>query len=189
MGRRAGARRFGIVAGLGQRLWTKLADRPVDSTAILGAAAASLVIVVNAVFLQSGPHPAPFFANPPPAPPSASTAGTRPNVAALAAPKPPDLPVARPTAAPATIRSVSARGNDPIGELIGSSIGSPARVLAVQRILSDFGYGQLKLSGVLDGPTSAAIERFESEHKLPLTGRLSDRLLNELAAMTGRPVE
>jgi hypothetical protein len=42
---------------------------------------------------------------------------------------------------------------------------------------------------VLDVPTSAAIERFESEHKLPVTGHLSDRLLNELATMIGHPVE
>jgi hypothetical protein len=61
--------------------------------------------------------------------------------------------------------------------------------MAVQRALAEFGYGQIKPSGVIDAPTSVAIEKFESEHKLPATGRLSDRLLNELANMTGRPIE
>ena len=61
--------------------------------------------------------------------------------------------------------------------------------MAVQRVLSEFGYGQIKPSGILDEATSAAIEKFEREHKLPVTGRLSDRLLSELAAMTGRPLD
>jgi hypothetical protein len=59
----------------------------------------------------------------------------------------------------------------------------------VQRVLSAFGYGQIRPSGVLDEPTSTAIGKFESEHKLPVTGRLSDRLLSELATMIGHPVE
>ena len=65
----------------------------------------------------------------------------------------------------------------------------PRAIAAVQRVLSDFGYGQLRASGSLDEPTKAAIEKFESEHKLPVTGRLSDRLLNELAALTGHPIQ
>ena len=35
----------------------------------------------------------------------------------------------------------------------------------------------------------AAIQKFEADHKLPVTGRLSDRLLSELATMTGRPIQ
>jgi peptidoglycan hydrolase-like protein with peptidoglycan-binding domain len=81
------------------------------------------------------------------------------------------------------------RRNDPIAELIGASIGSPSRVLAVQRALSEFGYGQIKVSGSLDQATTAAIEKFEGEHKLPVTGRISDRLLSELASMTGHPLQ
>jgi peptidoglycan hydrolase-like protein with peptidoglycan-binding domain len=59
----------------------------------------------------------------------------------------------------------------------------------VQRALSEFGYGQLRASGTVDEPTSAAIQKFESEHRLPVTGRLSDRLLRELAAMIGHSIE
>ena len=61
--------------------------------------------------------------------------------------------------------------------------------MAVQRVLSDYGYGQIKPSGVLDQPTSAAIEKFEREHKLPVTGRISEGLVSDLAAMIGHPLE
>ena len=88
-----------------------------------------------------------------------------------------------------TPQGPSARRNDPIGDLIGSSVTSSARIAAVQRALSEYGYGQLRASGTLDEPTGAAIQKFESEHKLPVTGRLSDRLLHELAAMTGHSIE
>jgi peptidoglycan hydrolase-like protein with peptidoglycan-binding domain len=175
--RRANARRrAGAAASLALRLCATAARSPVDSTAILAASAACLAIVVNAVFLQAGPHPAPFMANPT-SPPQA--AETRLKVAVLPPPK------------------ATARHNDPIAEIISASVGSQSRVtavpqsriMAVQRVLSDFGYGQIRPSGIVDEPTSAAIEKFESEHKLPVTGRLSDRLISARAAMTGRPVE
>jgi len=60
---------------------------------------------------------------------------------------------------------------------------------AVQRVLSEFGYGQIRTSGILDEATIAAIGKFESDHKLPVTGRLSNRLLSELGALTGHPIE
>lgn len=162
---------------LALRICARATRRPVDSFAILGAAMASTVIIVNAVFLQSGAHPAPFFANPAAA---AATGEIKPKPAAQVAPTP--LPQVTPKPAPPAI---PARRNDPIAELIGPS----PRILAVQRVLSEFGYGQIKPSGILDDATSAAIERFEREHKLPVTGRVSDRLVTDLAAMTGHPVE
>jgi peptidoglycan hydrolase-like protein with peptidoglycan-binding domain len=63
------------------------------------------------------------------------------------------------------------------------------RVAAVQRALADFGYGQIKPNGVLDSGTQSAIEKFERERKLPVTGQISDRLARELSAITGRPLE
>ena len=188
-GRRANVRASGTagaVAAVGLRLWTKAARHPVDSMSIFGAAAASFIIIVNAVFLQSGPHPAPFFANPLPLPKAAEI---RPDLALMPTPKPGEVAAARPTTGSRTLQTASTRRNDPIADLIGSSVGSSSRVMAVQRALAEFGYGQIKPSGVIDAPTSVAIEKFESEHKLPATGRLSDRLLNELANLTGRPIE
>ncbi len=188
-GRRASVRGSGTArafAAVGQRLWAKAAHHPVDSMAIFGAIGASLLIIVNAVFLQAGPHAAPFFANPTSLPLAAET---RLNAPVMTPPKPAEAAPAHPTVASRTPQTASIRRNDPIADLIGSSAGSSSRVTSVQRILSEFGYGQIRPSGVLDAPTSGAIEKFESEHKLPVTGRLSDRLLSELATMTGRPIE
>jgi hypothetical protein len=165
-----------------------------------------LIIVVNAVFLQSGVHPAPFFANPPAQPsdgrlavPSALSSAS-PASTSQTARQPDRAGETTPmhgAAASRTQASGSARRNDPIGDLIGSatapsstsSLGSSARITAVQRVLSEYGYGQLRLTGTLDEPTGAAIQKFEADHKLPVTGRLSDRLMSELAAMTGRPIQ
>jgi hypothetical protein len=154
-------------------LWARAARRPVDSCAIFAAVAASLVIVVNAVILQSGSRPAPFLINTSTPPPAATS--VRPRL-----PEPPSRPdVAR---AP---QAVAAPRNDPIAQLISAS----SRIMEVQRVLSDYGYGQIRQTGVLDRPTSEAIERFEREHNLPVTGTISDRLLNELAIMTGHRLD
>ena len=63
------------------------------------------------------------------------------------------------------------------------------RVIALQRALAEYGYGQIKPSGIVDPDTHAAIEKFERERRLPITGQASDRVVRELAAMTGRPLE
>src|SRR5215468_667114 len=63
------------------------------------------------------------------------------------------------------------------------------RVLAIQRALAEYGYGQIKPTGTVDADTKAAIERFERERRLPITGQVSDRFTRELAAVTGRPLE
>jgi Putative peptidoglycan binding domain len=184
-GRRAAGRGViaRIAASIALRLWAKAVRRPVDTLAILGAVAASFIIIVNAVFLQSRAHPAPFVTNPTPS-------ENRPNMAVAAPPKPAAAsPPTRPSGGSRTPQPIAARRNDPIAELISASMASSTRIMAVQHVLSEFGYGQIRQSGIVDGPTSAAIEKFESEHGLPVTGRLSDRLLSELAAMTGRPID
>jgi len=182
-----GTRILGAVAKTILWLMAKAARRPVDSMAIVGAVAASLVIIVNALYLQSHAHPAPFVANPTAA---REAVERRPAAPAMAAPKSAEvIPARQAVGMRTTSQAVSAHRNDPIAELISSSIPALSRVIAVQRVLSEFGYGQIRPSGIVDEPTSAAIEKFESDHKLPVTGRLSDRLLSELGAMTGRPIE
>ena len=59
----------------------------------------------------------------------------------------------------------------------------------MQAALADFGYGQLKPTGVFDADTRKAIEKFERDRRLPVTGDISDTVVRELAAMTGRPLE
>jgi hypothetical protein len=81
--------------------------------------------------------------------------------------------------------AASPASNDPIAKLIAPS----KRVLAIQRTLADFGYGQIKPTGLYDPDTRTAIEKFERDHRLPVTGQISDRFVRELAAMTGRPLE
>jgi hypothetical protein len=162
-----------LAGAIGARLWARLARRPVDSVAILTAIVASLIIIINALVLQRGAHPAPFFAAPAPPAPGAIKGVTA-------------LPLAHAAPTPGPLSSeVAARPNDPIAQLIGMS----SRVMAVQRTLSAYGYGQIRPSGILDAPTSAAIERFERSRGLPVTGKLSDRLVSELAAMIGHPLD
>jgi peptidoglycan hydrolase-like protein with peptidoglycan-binding domain len=74
---------------------------------------------------------------------------------------------------------------DPIGDMLAPS----KRVIAVQRALAEYGYGQLKPTGVIDVDTKAAVEKFERERKLPITGQVSERVVRELASITGRPLE
>jgi hypothetical protein len=170
------------VAGtLAFMMWAKAVRRPIDSLAIFTAFAASLIIVINALFLQSGPHSSPFSIN------------SAPLASALdeARPKPVEpAPAAAPPAATHNVEvtrttpPVPLRRNDPIAQLIGQS----SQVLAVQRALSQYGYGQIKQTGVVDAQTSAAIEEFERDHNLPVTGKISDGLLSDLATMIGHPL-
>jgi hypothetical protein len=107
------------------------------------------------------------------APPAAASS------VAMPAPKPPTLAAAPPSnvirppaSIPASTQSAGAR-----------------RVASVQRTLTEYGYGQLKPTGAVGADTQAAITKFERDRKLPVTGQMSDRLVKELTAMTGRPIE
>ena len=178
-----------VAESIGSRLWTRVAQSPVDSFAVLGAVVATLVIVVNAVFMQTGAQPAPFVAAPV-SPLASAEIQTKPVTQGTL--KPADLAPARVTpaallqtmAVPMPVPAPSRR-NDPIADLIGPS----PRIQAVQRVLSEFGYGQVKPTGVLDNTTSEAISKFEREHKLPVSGRVSDKLVSALGAMAGHPIE
>ena len=88
-----------------------------------------------------------------------------------------------PTAAPANV----ARPPAPIPATT-QSVGA-RRVAAVQRALTQYGYGQLKPTGAVGSDTQAAITKFERDRKLPVTGQMSDRLVKELTAMIGHPID
>jgi Putative peptidoglycan binding domain len=165
-----------VAGSLAFMVWAKAVRRPIDSFAIFAAAAASFTIVVNGLFLQSGPHPAPLSLNPASLSPALDVVSPKPPVSPLSATH--SVEVTRTTPA------VPGRRNDPIAQLIGQS----SHVPGVQRTLSEYGYGPIKQTGVLDPPTSLAIEQFEREHNLPVTGKISDGLLTDLAAMVGHPL-
>jgi hypothetical protein len=121
------------------------------------------------------PRPAePRSAEPKPADPLASLVK-----ATSAAPAAPST-IARP---PASI-PVPSRNETSANPSSGSR-----RVAAVQRALTEYGYGQLKPTGTVGTETQAAIQKFERERKIPVTGQISDRLVRELTAVIGRPID
>jgi hypothetical protein len=63
------------------------------------------------------------------------------------------------------------------------------RVAAVQRALSENGYGQLRATGTIGADTQAAIQKFERERHMVVTGQMSDRLVRELTIVTGHPID
>jgi peptidoglycan hydrolase-like protein with peptidoglycan-binding domain len=144
----------------------------VDSFAIIAAVATALVIVVNAMFLQSSMQAPPFL-------------DTRSSGAKSDPLKPLSGSPARPIVNPPLPQPAAAHRNDAITELIGPS----PRIAAVQRVLAEYGYGQIKATGTLDDATSAAIARFERDHNMPSSGRVSDRLIRELTTMAGHPID
>jgi hypothetical protein len=85
---------------------------------------------------------------------------------------PPSLAIARP---PAPVPPVQVTGS--------------RRVAAIQRVLTEYGYGQLKATGTIGADTQAAIQKFERERKMPVTGQVSDRLVHELTIVTGHPID
>jgi peptidoglycan hydrolase-like protein with peptidoglycan-binding domain len=93
------------------------------------------------------------------------------------------------TASPVQPAAASVVAKPASGDAIATIIAPSKRVLAIQRALSDFGYGQIKPTGVYDQPTRGAIEKFQRDRGLPVDGRISDDFVRALAAMSGRPLE
>jgi hypothetical protein len=201
--------------GLAMRV---LLHSPKDVVAGAFAFAAVSAIIANALFLQAGRHPAPMFgpgvaipaaalapANllPRPRPAEADASLSEPKAAEpkAAEPKPAEPKATDPlanlvkaTSAPPVAPSNIARPPAPIpvssrNETIANSAQGSRRVAAVQRALTEYGYGQLKPTGTVGSETQAAIQKFERERKIPMTGQMSDRLVRELTAVTGRPIE
>ena len=161
---------------------------PRDTIAIGAAVVAVLAILVNALFLQAGRHPSPMFASTV-APPQIAAP---PKVAAVATETANPLPKPRPSEAAAQPAEMP-KADDPVGNLVRATsmpaASSSARVAAVQRALTDYGYGQIKATGTIGADTQAAIQRFERERKMPITGQMSDRLVRELGIATGKPIQ
>lgn len=173
--------------------------RRADVAAGVFALLAAGAIAVNALYLQKGRHPAPMFqaaaVRPHAGAPKAPIAVERREAVTLPRPRPVEAVAVRPEPVPLPrpVKSEPAapapevpRPADPIGEMIAP----PAkRVAIVQRVLSEYGYGQLNPNGVVDRDTEEAIARFERARKLPVTRQISPALVRELAALAGRPIE
>ena len=155
----------------------------------------------NALTQQTGKHPAPLFGKavdvPPPMPPRRAEATPAP------------IPAPRPEIATASLQTASidsmpaarpAPAGDTIGALIRASDGTArqgepgkaaegARVLTAQRALAKLGYGPIKADGIFGGTTRQALQRFEKDRNLPVTGELAPRTLKQLASASGIRVE
>jgi hypothetical protein len=168
--------------------------------AVLLLAAGFAAVATNALLHQTARHPAPLFGLrpfekrvvpiPTPLPPS------RPAPAPVAAPAPAPGPAAAPVAMTPTPAAKPAQNRDPIGDLIrageaGASLPGPegARIAAAQKALTKLGYVALKADGMAGPGTRQAIERFERDRRLPVTGELKPKTLKELSAQAGMPIE
>ena len=211
--RRRGAKAAAIEAeqerGLLMRVFL---HSPKDVLAGLLAAAAICAILANALFLQAGRHPSPMFGSVVTLP-APQTAAASP----LPRPRPVELVSEPPEIRPVEVRGADPKNPDPknpdpMANLVVRSTGAPTaapanvarppapipattqsagarRVAAVQRALTQYGYGQLKPTGAVGSDTQAAITKFERDRKLPVTGQMSDRLVKELTAMIGHPID
>ena len=214
--RRRGAKAAAIEAeqerGLLMRVFL---HSPKDVVAGLLAAAAICAILANALFLQAGRHPSPMFGSVVtlPTPQAAAVSPLpRPRPVELATDPPVVGPVEARGADPrGDSRNSDPKSPDPMGSLVkstGAPSAAPAngtrppapvpanaqsagarRVAAVQRALTQYGYGQLKPNGAVGADTQTAIAKFERDRKLPVTGQMSDRLVKELTAMIGHPID
>jgi hypothetical protein len=119
--------------------------------------------------------------------------------ATSAAPPPTNVAPAMTSIAPATTSvapvSTSAIPRPPAPIPVASradgnlSPGGSRRVAAVQRALTEYGYGQLKPTGTIGSDTQAAIAKFERDRKIPATGQMTDRMVRELSAMIGHTID
>jgi hypothetical protein len=194
--RGAGARAVAVDAdaerGLAMRI---LLHSPKDMIAGVLAFAAVSAIITNALFLQAGRHPSPMFGSVVALPATGSVASPLPR------PRPVDAITRSAEPSPADPKPAESKAADTLANLVKSTsapsvtpsntaqVAGPRRVAAVQRALTEYGYGQLKPTGTVGSDTQAAIQKFERERKIPVTGQVSDRLVRELATVIGRPVE
>ena len=138
--------------------------------------------------------------------------------ASISEPKPVELKAAEPKAADLRVadpRTADLRTADPMTNLVKATSAAPIapsiprppasipnangsdavagigshRIAAVQRALTEYGYGQLKPTGTVGTDTQAAIQKFERTRRLPVTGQVSERLVRELTAVIGHPID
>ena len=178
---------------------------------VLGAIAVTFgagAFAWNVLLKQPNAHPAPLFAGAKPA--AVAVEPPRRPVDLAAAPP------AAPRAEPAATRADAARpaGTDPIASILRTGDIAPkppaeakparaadaaarpatepkseqARVTQAQKALSKLGYGPIATDGKFGSTTRQALEKFERDRKLPVTGALGPRTSKQLAAFSGLPV-
>ncbi len=157
------------------------------------AAAASDIVGVVTHPRATAPEEARHEATPPRAPAAAAASPRKDPIAELLAAHPGPAPV-QPQAQsqphpPSSVRQAALAPPQPV-EPPARLLARPSRqVLAVQRALSEFGYGQLKPTGINDADTRLAVQRFEQDHNLPVTGEITEPMKRALANLVGHPLD
>ena len=225
------------------RITQKLLEKPGRNSAIGLCAAISVLVAVNAAYLQPGIHPAPLFQTRAPGgqlaalmqreirtissgadlryPPLVADRAMVSEVQSLLAVKGfyhgrvdgVDGPETRAAIAdyerginvsPTGEPSVKLLARMHMDQLIRDEGGipiparSPARIphsdqssqpeaspqiLSVQQAMNNFGYGPVSADGMFGSETATAIQRFEMNQGMPITGQISDDLMVRLLAI------
>ena len=195
----------------------RMMRKPGSTTALSFASLLGVVIITNAVALQTERHPTPIFtplsvsepenravpAAAPAAAQAAAPARRQPTErrAEAAVPVPPVAP-ARDVAKPATrgmkeepqrTASIPTQPRDQIGALISSTEDdvpdASRRILQVQKALNKAGFGPVRESGLFGNATRQALEKFETAKKLPVRGEMQGKTLRELARVSGVAID
>ena len=189
-GKKPAARRFAWLKFLGRR----------PARTVLGAAFSAVLvgIAINALFFQTARHPAPLFGAP--ATPDVKRISGAPVPVPVA--RPAETAQAAPVGAPQNIqpvpqkaaaRDVEPAAAKPQGDQIAALVrgngivpaadGDKSKVSSAQRALIKLGYN-VKADGHMGATTRQAIERFERDRNLPITGELGAKTVRELAAQS-----
>jgi hypothetical protein len=181
-----------------QRERAATCHRRKDAAALAALVLVAGAILANALVLQSGTHPAPFFTGRQGKERPATRDVTGTTLSVLPRPRPAQAVKAE-TARVETVKAETVAIRQPPrpvpplavakSEPVRDASYPPAKIAAVQQALAEFGYGQIKATGTIDADTRQAIEQFERHHKLPITGQVSERLTRELSTMVGRSLE
>ncbi|MCJ2014570.1 peptidoglycan-binding domain-containing protein [Methylobacterium sp. J-076] len=171
-------------------------ERPGSVFGAAVAVAAAGFICVNALDSQKGRHPAPILpkvapklaAKAPPAPAAAAPAPVRDVVAKEPAPAPKqaagdtigELIRAEDTTASVNPRAKPAPAKAEAKAATPAAPAADQAVMRAQRALAKLGYGPVKTDGAMGPATKAAIEKFERDRKLPVTGEAAGKTLRAL---------
>jgi len=151
------------------------------------------VMTLQKVAPTSGPGGEPGLVPVPRGKPGASSRALM--VDRPAAARPPAPPATARNAAPAT--APAATPPAPTGAAAAGQSPKPAatpvppqdiRLVQIQQVLSDLGYGPLAVDGVMGANTSAAIRRFQLDRGLALTGVPSPQVIERLEMVSGKKI-
>lgn len=193
---------------------TRPERRRSDLLMIILATCATTAVLFNALAMQNGrrgallpslaslqsqaPKPVPAPASPSvpastPAPAATDDTPAAPITLAPAIPLPPVKPPVPPRPAPAAVATPAPpAAAQPVSlQPASAAVRPPAdlavspRVMEIQKALASIGYGPVPIDGRFGTSTQQAIQRFERDRRLPVTGEVNDRLVKELNAVAG----